>query len=311
MLRFGKYVQHKSFGIFLALIVLVLVLSVTTSTFLGVDNILSIIRSFSFVAILSFGETLTIITAGIDLSVGSILGLCGCVTALMLTSGVPIILAVFIGLLAGAFLGFFNGQLITRLKLPPFIVTLGMLSMARGLAYVITKGWPVSGLPESFMWLGQGYFLKIPVPIYFMLIVAVLMAFFLKKIVIGRHMFAVGSNEDAALLSGVNVNKVKLVAYTISGFTAALAGILLVARLGVAQSVSGQGYELDAIAASVIGGTSLMGGEGSILGIIIGAAIMGVLRNGLVLLGVSAFWQQFALGAIIIVAVAIDKLRKR
>lgn len=306
-----KYrIQYKSLGVFVALVLMTVFLALASPHFLTTDNVFSIIRSFSFVAIMAIGETLTIITAGIDLSVGSILGLSGCLTAIALHAGWPITAAILIGLLSGTLLGFINGELITRLRLPPFIVTLGMLSMARGLAYVVTRGWPVSGLPHHFMQLGQGYFWNVPIPVIFMIVFAILASIFLNKVVIGRQLYAIGGNEEASRLSGVPVNKVKVIAYTLSGFAAALAGVLLIARLGVAQSVAGQGYELDAIAASVIGGTSLMGGEGTVSGVIIGAAIMGVLRNGLVLLGVSAFWQQFALGAIIVVAVALDSLRK-
>ncbi len=303
-------IQFKSLGVLVALVIMIVFLALASPHFLTTENVFSIIRSFSFVAIMAIGETLTIITAGIDLSVGSILGLSGCLTAIALHAGWPVITAILIGLFSGILLGFLNGELITRLRLPPFIVTLGMLSMARGLAYVVTRGWPVSGMPNNFMQLGQGYFWIIPVPVIFMIVFAILASIFLNKVVIGRQLYAVGGNEEASRLSGVPVNKVKVIAYTLSGFAAALAGVLLIARLGVAQSVAGQGYELDAIAASVIGGTSLMGGEGTVSGVIIGAAIMGVLRNGLVLLGVSAFWQQFALGAIIVVAVALDSLRK-
>ncbi len=302
--------HFQSLGILAALIVMVVTLTLASPHFLTTENIFSVIRSFSFVAIMAIGETLTIITGGIDLSVGSVLGLCSCLTALCFQTGYSVPIGLTVGLLSGLIIGFLNGQLITRLELPPFIVTLGMLSMARGLAYVISKGWPISGLPESYMRLGQGYLWVIPLPVIVMVIFAVIAAVFLNRSVIGRQIYAIGGNEMAARLSGVPVDRVKLIAYTISSFAAALAGILLVARLGVAQSIGGQGYELDAIAASVIGGTSLMGGEGTVSGVIIGAAIMGVLRNGLVLLGVSAFWQQFALGAIIVLAVAFDKMRK-
>jgi len=308
--EFIKSLQIQSIGVLIALIAMVIIMAIASPHFLTTENIFSVIRSFSFVAIMAIGETLAIITAGIDLSVGSILGLSGCLTALALHAEWGMTLAILIGLMCGTFIGFLNGQLITKLRLPPFIVTLGMLSMGRGLAYVVTKGWPVSGFPEKFMVLGQGYIWVIPVPVIFMVVVAVLAFIFLNRTVVGRHLYAIGGNETAAHLSGVPVNRVKIIAYTISGFTSALAGILLIARLGVAQSNAGQSYELDAIAASVIGGTSLMGGEGTILGVIIGAAIMGVLRNGLVLLGVSAFWQQFALGAIIVLAVTVDRLRK-
>jgi ribose transport system permease protein len=303
----GKF---QSLGVFIALLLLCLIFTITSPHFLTTENIFSTIRSVSFVAILAMGETFAIITGGIDLSVGSLLGFCGCLSALLIHVGWPWLCALAAGLGAGALLGCVNGQLITRLKLPPFIVTLGMYSMARGLTFVITKGWPVSGLPPAYMQLGQGYWWVIPLPVIFMILTALLSGLFLNYTRTGRQIFAIGGNETAAILSGVPVQKVKVIVYSTSGLLAALAGILLVARLGVAQPTSGVGFELDAIAAAVIGGTSLMGGKGTIIGLLIGAAIMGVLRNGLILLGLSAFWQQFAIGLVIILAVAIDKWRK-
>ena len=306
-----KLLAHfQALGVFVALILLCLLFSLTSAHFLTTENIFSVIRSFSFVAIISLGETFAIITGGIDLSVGSLLGFCGCITALAMSSHWAWPVAVAAGLLAGAGLGFCNGQMITRLKLPPFIVTLGMYSMARGLTYVITRGWPVSNLPDAFMTLGQGYCWIVPLPVLFMAALALLAGLFLNHTRSGRYLFAIGSNETAAALSGIKVERMKVLVYTLSGLSSALAGILLISRLGVAQPTAGLGFELDAIAASVIGGTSLMGGKGTVIGILIGAAIMGVLRNGLILLGLSAFWQQFALGAIIIFAVSIDRLRK-
>ena len=301
--------KYKSLGILLVLIVMVIGLAIVSPAFLTTDNVFNVIRSFTFVALMAMGVTLTILTGGIDLSVGSILGLCGCLTAILINMELPVSLSILLGLAGGVFIGLINGKLITRLKIPPFIVTLGMLSIARGFAFVVTKGWPVSGLPDSFLKIGQGYFWIIPIPVIFLMFIVLLMSILLNRTVLGRYFYAIGGNEEAARLSGVPVDQVKTMAYVISGFLSAFAGILLVARLGVAQSIVGQGYELDAIAASVIGGTSLMGGIGTISGVIIGAAIMGVLRNGLVLMGISAFWQQIALGSIIVIAVAFDKNR--
>jgi len=302
--------RFQALGVLIALLVMMFALSIATPHFLTSENILSVIRNFSFVAIMAIGEMIVIITGGIDLSVGSVLGLTSCLMALGIQSGIGAPLAVILGLAVGLLLGFTNGWLITRLNLPPFIVTLGMLSIARGLAYVVTNGWPISGFSKTFMSLGQGYLFFIPFPIYIMIFLALIGSLYLNYAQWGRWTYAIGGNEVSTHLSGVPVNRVKVVAYTISGFTAAVAGILLSARLGVAQPTNGMSYELDAIAAAVIGGTSLMGGAGTITGLLIGAAMMGVLRNGLVLLGVSAFWQQVALGVIIIVAVTIDKIRK-
>ncbi len=310
MLDRFRYFRPQAIGVLGALVFMVVALSLATPYFRTTENLFSVFRNFSFVAILAIGETLVIITAGIDLSVGSILGLSGCLAALAMQAGWHDVAAVTAGLAAGTFLGLVNGLLVTTINLPPFIVTLGMLSIARGLAYVVTRGWPISGFSEEFMWLGQGTVWVVPVPVIIMLIFAALTALLLSHTVWGRQLYAIGGNEEAARLSGVHVSRVKVIAYVLSGFSAALTGILLMARLGVSQSVAGQGYELDAIAASVIGGTSLMGGEGTVSGVVIGAAVMGVLRNGLVLLGVSAFWQQVALGAVIILAVAVDKFRE-
>ncbi|MDZ7372356.1 MAG: ABC transporter permease [candidate division KSB1 bacterium] len=304
-----RNLQPQALGVLAALVAMVLFLSIATPHFRTAENIFSVFRNFSFVAILAIGETLVIISAGIDLSVGSILGLSGCLAALAMRTGWPDVAAVAAGLLCGTLLGLTNGLLVTAVKLPPFIVTLGTLSIARGLAYVVTRGWPISGFSDGFMWLGQGSLWLVPVPVVVMFGFAGLVSFLLRHTVWGRQLYAIGGNEEAARLSGVHVSRVKVIAYALSGFSAALTGLLLMARLGVSQSVAGQGYELDAIAASVIGGTSLMGGQGTVSGVIIGAAVMGVLRNGLVLLGVSAFWQQVALGAVIILAVAMDRLR--
>jgi len=305
-----RWVRFQALGILSALVMMNVALAIATPHFLTTDNILSVIRNFSFVAIMGIGEMIVIITAGIDLAVGSILGLTSCLTAFLFKSGLSVELAIGGGLFAGILLGLANGLLITRLKLPPFIVTLGMLSIARGLAYVITDGWPIAGFTPKFMFLGQGHLFWIPFPIIIMLILALIGSIFLNLTRWGRWIYAIGGNEVATHLSGVPVNQVKVLAYIISGLTAAIAGVLLIARLGVAQPTGGMGYELDVIAAAVIGGTSLMGGAGTITGLLIGAAIMGVLRNGLVLLGVSAFWQQVAIGVVIVLAVTIDKIRK-
>jgi ribose transport system permease protein len=305
-----RHIDFQVKGILIAFVLMIVILSLTSPYFLSTENIFSVMRSFSFVAIMALGVTMVIISGGIDLSIGSVLGLCGCLTALLLRAGWSEVPAVLAGLAAGACIGLFNASLITYLVLPPFIVTLGTLSIARGLTFVITNGWPVSGFSASFMSLGQGHIWIIPIPVIVMMAGGVIAWLFLNQVVTGRYIYAIGSNETAARLSGVPVERVKCLVYSISGFMAALAGILLISRLGVAQTTTGTGYELDAIAASVIGGTSLMGGSGSVAGVIIGAAIMGVLRNGLILLGVSAFWQQCVLGCVIIMAVAIDRYKK-
>jgi ribose transport system permease protein len=302
--------KSPSFGIFLILILMGIVLALTTSSFLTESNLLSVCRAFSFTAIMSIGECMVIITGGIDLSVGSVFAFSGVMSAIAMTAwGLGPIPGIIVGLLFGASFGFINGVLITKLSMPPFIATLGIMSVARGLSYGITGGYPISKLPVGFKFLGQGYIAGIPFPIILMVILAVIFTIFLTKTIIGRRIYAIGGNEQGAKVSGIRTERVKLIAYSLSGVMAGLAGIMTAARLGTAQSTAGDGYEMDAISAVILGGASISGGSGTVLGGIIGAAIMGVLRNGLVLLEVDAYWQQAVIGCVIIIAVAFDQMR--
>jgi len=308
-------VGRPEFGVFLILLAMSVGLSLYTDTFLTSTNIFNILRAFSWIAISAFGQCMAIITTGIDLSVGSVMGLSGLATAMLLVGGVNVPVAVVGGLLAGLIAGLLNGLMITRGKLPPFIATLGTLLMARGLCYGLTGGWPVRDLPQSFRNLGQ-YDIPIggvgvPLPLIFMLVIAVIMSAFLARTVWGYRIYALGGNETATALSGINTNRVKIMVYSLCGFLTAIGGVLMTARLGVASPTAAQGYELDVIAAAVVGGTSMKGGEGTILGVLIGAAIMQVLRNGLVLMGVSAYWLQAVQGLVIVLAIMLDQLRKR
>ncbi len=302
-------------GIFVILMLMGVFLSLRTGTFLTSTNLFNVLRAFSWIAISAFGETMVIITAGIDLSVGSIMALSGLTTALALTSGLPVVPAIIVGLLTGTVVGLVNGILVSKANLPPFIATLGTMSIARGICYGLTHGQPVRGFPKSFTFLGQYDVpigsVAVPLPVIFMVVIAIVMSLFLSRTVWGRHMYAVGGNEEAAKLSGINTGRVKLMVYILSGLLTAIGGLLMTARLGVAAPTAGLGYELDVIAAVVIGGTSLMGGEGTIVGVLIGAAIMQVLRNGLVLMGFPAYWQPAAIGLVIIAAITLDQLRKR
>jgi ribose/xylose/arabinose/galactoside ABC-type transport system permease subunit len=232
---------------------------------------------------------------------------------MLLERGVPLPLAMLAGLGVGALVGLVNGLLITRVGLPPFIATLGTLSIGRGLVYVLTKGYPVT-VPydyRAFIWLGQGYVWIVPVPVIIMIVLTILGTIFLGFTAYGRYIYAVGGNSEAARLAGIPVERVKLLVYVLCSTLAALAGLILVARLVSAQPSAGLGFELPVIAASIIGGTSLMGGEGTVLGAVLGAAIMGVLENGMVLLGVSTYAQQAVTGTVIILAVALDIMQKR
>jgi len=304
-------VKSASFNIFIILFVMCAIMYIISPPFRSIDNILSVARAFSYIAIMAIGQCMVIITAGVDLSIGSTFGLAGVITALcMSVYNMPVLPSILVGLLVGALIGLINGILIIKPKLPPFIATLGTLSMARGLAYIITKGYPITNVPKSFLFLGQGYILSIPVPVWCMFILAIIFSIFLNKTVIGRRIYALGGNETATRISGINTDKIKLLVYTLCGILAGFAGIITASKLGLGQPTAGSGYELDAVAAVIIGGASLSGGQGTIAGTILGAAIMGVLRNALVLLSVNAYWQQFIIGFVILFAVTADQLRK-
>jgi ribose transport system permease protein len=254
--------------------------------------------------------TYVIITAGIDLSVGSIIALSGCMTAWFLVEGYPIWLSVLIGLALGALTGVVNGLLIVKVRLAPFIATLGTMGIARGVVLALTMGYPIQPFPEAFEVIGRGYLGPIPIPVVIMTVVVIAGHIFLGRTTIGRYIYYVGSNPTAARLSGLNVGRILILVYTMAGFLSGLAAVVLVSRLTSAQSNMGTGWELDAIAAVVIGGTSLAGGEGSVLGSLIGAALMGVIKNALILLGVNVYWQSVVIGIVIVLAVALDAWRQ-
>lgn len=306
----------------IALVLLCIVLSIVSDKFLTVDNTWNVMRQISVNICISVGMTLVILIAGIDLSVGSVLALCGAIAAGLLKNGIAVqssnlyigftlLGAILVGLIAGAALGWFNGWTITKFKVPPFVATLAMLTIARGLTMLWTKGFPISNLGDSFDYIGTGWFLGIPLPVWISGIVVIIAVIITKKTVLGRYIYAIGGNENASKLSGININKVKLTVYAISGLLAAVGGILVTSRLDSAQPNAGISYELDSIAAVVIGGTSLMGGRGTIMGTVLGAVIIGVLNNGLVLMNVSPFWQQVVKGAVILLAVMIDKANSK
>lgn len=301
---------------------LCIVLALQTDKFLTVDNLWNVMRQISVNTIISVGMTLVILTKGIDLSVGSILALSAAVTAGLLTFGIQIpaldlfigftlLGAIITGLTVGGGLGFFNGWMITRFNVPPFIATLAMLTIARGATMLYTGGFPISSLGESFGFIGTGWVLGIPVPVWISILVVSLAVLITTKTKFGRHIYAIGGNESASKLSGINIKKVKMMVYTIAGVLAAVGALIVTARLDSAQPNAGLTYELDSIAAVVIGGTSLSGGRGTILGTVLGALIIGVLNNGLVLLDVSPFWQQIIKGGVILLAVILDKANRK
>jgi ribose transport system permease protein len=306
----------------IALFALCLVISLLSDKFLTTNNLWNVLRQISVNVCISVGMTLVVLMAGIDLSVGSVLAFSSAVCAGLLKNGISIpSLDLFIGftvfggilvsLLIGLLLGLFNGWAITKFSLPPFVATLAMLTIARGATMLYTQGIPISNLGSSFEFIGSGWFLGIPVPVWVSLVVVLVVVFITKKTAFGRYIYAIGGNEKAAFLSGININNIKLAVYGIAGMMAGVGGVLVTSRLNSAQPNAGASYELDSIAAVVIGGTSLSGGLGTVTGTVIGATIIGVLNNGLVLLNVSPFWQQVVKGLVILLAVIIDKKSKK
>jgi ribose transport system permease protein len=301
----------RQFGTLIGLLVLSAVLWALTPHFLTIANMLNVVQQTSINAIVAVGMTYVILSGGIDLSVGSIVALSGVVLGTLLQAEQPLVIALLGALIVGTLCGLANGILITWGGLPPFIVTLGMMSIARGMALVFTEGRPVSGFDEGFRSLATGHVAMIPAPVAIMLAVYTVAHLLLTRTTFGRYVYAIGGNEEATRLSGVRVRLHKTFIYGWAGLMSAVAAIILTARLNSAQPIAGMMYELDAIAATVIGGTSLMGGEGTMVGTLIGALIMGVLRNGLNLLGVSSFLQQIIIGGVIVGAVLVDTLLKR
>ncbi|MBM7556564.1 ribose transport system permease protein [Halanaerobacter jeridensis] len=295
----------------LGLLGIIVVLSLSSEYFLTVTNLFNIVTQTSINALLAFGMTFVILSGGIDLSVGSVMAVASAVTAGLLTSGMNMVIAIIGGLIAGTGLGLFNGLVISRLAMPAFIVTLAMKSIARGLTLIYTDGRPISGFNDAFQFLGGGKVGPIPVPVIILVIVLTICYIVLKKTPFGRYVYAIGGSEEAAELSGIKTKVIKTTVFAISGFMASLSGIVLASRLNSAQPTAGTGYELDAIAAVVLGGTSLTGGRGGITGTLIGALIMGVINNGLNLLNVSSFYQLVAKGTVILLAIYLDRRSKQ
>ncbi|MCD8825760.1 ribose ABC transporter permease [Staphylococcus gallinarum] len=297
---------------FIGLILLVIIISILNSAFLEPSNLFNLLRQVSINGLIAFGMTFVILTGGIDLSVGSTLALSSALVAILMVSGVDGIIAIIIGCIFGAVLGAINGFLITLGKMAPFIATLATMTVFRGVTLVITDGNPITNLNGSyaFQLFGRGYFIGVPVPAITMFITFIILYVILHKTIFGRQTYAMGGNEKAAFISGIKVNKLKVCIYGLAGLMSALAGAILTSRLNSAQPTAGMSYELDAIAAVVLGGTSLTGGKGRIVGTLIGVLIIGVLNNGLNLLGVSSFYQQVVKGVVIIIAVLIDRKNK-
>lgn len=306
-----RFLKKKTTTIFLVLVGMCIVLGFANKSFLMYENLASVARATAYTAILSIGELMVILICGIDLSVGATCGLSAVVSALMIANlALPLPVVILAGLLSGLIVGAINGSLIVGLKLPPFIATMGTTQIINSVALLLTDGKPVLGLGEDFLFIGQGKVLYLPVAMWILIVFAIVGSLFLNRTVTGRKLYALGGGEEAARLSGVRVKQLKIVTYVICGFMAAMCGIILCARMGSAQGSTGAGYQMDAIAACVIGGASMSGGEGNVSGTIIGAAIMCVIRNALVMLSVSTYWQSMIIGFIIIAAVMIDQFRR-
>jgi ribose/xylose/arabinose/galactoside ABC-type transport system permease subunit len=315
---FRRIIRARESGIAIPLILLIVVISLVNPVFLNIDNLLNIARQISFTFIIGVAMTFVLIAAGLDLSVGSVLALGGVICGLVLRAlmvSQPLWIAIAAGILVGSAMGIltgiFNGIVITRFKIPPLIVTLGMMYIARGIVQVLTRGNPVYPFPDQFNEIGQGYFLGVPNVVYVALVLGVLGHIVLTQTAFGRAVCAVGGNNETARLSGINVPAILTMVYVICGVASALAGVLTASRLASALSNAGTGMELQVIAACIIGGTSMFGGSGSILGTLIGAAFMSIIANGMVLMKISVYYQSIVIGAIIILAVGMDQFRRR
>ncbi|MBK5246473.1 MAG: ribose ABC transporter permease [Peptostreptococcaceae bacterium] len=298
----------------IVLLLLCLVMSMLNDRFWTWSNIIIVLRQTSINAVIATGMTFAILVGGIDLSVGSVVAICGAIAATLISSGMDTILVVLITLMLGLGIGLVNGVLITKGRLQPFIATLGTMTLLRGLTLLYTQGKPISTTgavsSQSFSKIGTGYFLTIPIPVYIMIFVFIIAYYILRHLRIGRYIYALGSNEEATMYSGIKTENVKMFVYGSAGLLAALGGIIITARLGSAQPTAGSGYELDAIAAVVLGGTSMAGGVGTIFGTAIGALIIGLLNNALNLLQVPSYFQDVAKGVVILIAVLLDRKQK-
>lgn len=291
----------------LILIVIFIAMSVARpDTFKTQDNLFNLLKQISLISIIAIGQTFVLATGGIDLSVGYSLGLAGIVMTKLFTLGINSWTAIILGLLTSVLIGFINGLIITTFNLPPFIVTLGMANVARGLTYIITKGFPIA-LDNQFVWaLGNGYWGPVPIMAVIMIVLVIISAYLLDRTRFGTRVIAIGGNETAAMLSGINVKKYKTMVYTLTGLLAGIAGVIMVGRLNAGNPNAGLNFDTDSIAAAVVGGTSMAGGDATMVGTLLGALLLGVIKNALVLLNVNMYWQTVVVGAIIIVVCIFD-----
>lgn len=304
-------IDWSKYAIVIALLALVLFFSFTSESFFTATNLFNILRQVAIIGICSVGMTFVILTGGIDLSVGSVVGVAAVTAGTLMSQGVHFVLASIVALLTGMIIGLFNGVLINEIGMFPMIATLGMMTALRGVAYLITGGLPVYGVPKPFLILGQGYLFKIPIPVIIMVAIFILGYIILNKTVFGRTVYGSGGNAEASRLSGVSVRFVTYEIYALEGLLAALAGVILLSRVNSGQPTAGTGYEMDIITACVLGGVSITGGEGKIGGVLIGVIIMGVLTNGMILMNIPEFWQWVVKGSVLLLAVTFDKLGQK
>ncbi len=306
-----KFFSIENIGIYLFLIALIIFFSLMTRAFLTFSNFMVILRQVSIIGICAFGEAFILISGGIDLSVGSVVALSGVIAAtLSKFFGIPIPLAFIVGITAGGGAGLLNGILVTKAKIPPIIVTLGTLTIIRGLAFIVVGGVTIFGMPVNYRVLGRGYVGFIPIPILIMIMVFAIFFLILNSLKFGRHIYAIGSNEEAAIISGINVNRTKIIVYILCGLMAGLGGAILSSRLDSGQAATAQGLELDVLTAVVLGGVSIAGGKGRLESVFVGVLIFGILANGMVLLNIQHFYQLVIKGAVLLLAVGLDMLRR-
>jgi len=301
------------FGVPIALIIICFVLSLTTKTFLSVENIFNILRQISIIAIAGLGTTIILISGSIDISVSAVMALGGLTTIVSIVQyNIFSPIAVIIALFFCCFVGLINGAIVTKIHIPAFIATLGTMQIVRGLLFIYTKGESIAGeVPDSFVLIGRGYLGLIPYPVIIMFFLYIIFYLILNKTIFGLHIYAIGNNEKASKLVGINITKTRIIAFIIGGLTAAIAGILLAARLKSGQANAATGLEFDILTAVILGGTSIYGGKGNILRTLLGALLIGVINNGMTLLNVSAFYQMFASGIILILALTLDRIKAK
>lgn len=305
-----KITRQREFMIFSIVLGVIVIMSIASPYFLNTGNILALLLGLSIEVLIAVGMTNLMVSGGFDMSVGSVVAFTGAATAMSMKSGVPVIPAIFIGLVLGAAIGLFNGFIVSKVGINPFVTTLASLSLFRGLTLIITTGKNITGLPEGFTAIGQKGFLGIQLPIWYAVILVIIGDIVLRQSRFFRQNYYIGGNEKAAFLSGISVNNIKILCYVITGFLAALAGIVMTARLGSASVTAGTGLELRVITAVIIGGASLQGGEGTVIGTFLGSVLMALITNALTLLGVDVYWQTFVIGATLLIAVLIDRIGK-